>query len=129
MKIEREDLNILAELNWDDWEKLKSGKIVGNRYDGQNKLLIQTLSEANRHNLNLGFSPQGDYAEFNRYSMDIDVYVSPEDLKDVRISASVFNVPKDNLEIIPYVPFCEDMCIKIIYPGSLKKIDIPTFFE
>ena len=117
MKIDNEGMNIEVILEWEDWERLEKGATIGDRYDGENKLLIH-----------LSDSSKSQYAEFDRGTMDIDVYIPHEVLKDTRISASRFSEDMGNLKIAPNSDFCEDMNIRISYPGSLKVVDVMSHY-
>ena len=117
MDMRHEGSGIEADLNWDDWGILTKGGEIGTRYDGENKLLIR-MSENGK-----------SYAEFDRRIMDIFVYVSERVLRDVRCPYSVFNLELGNLNIFPTLDSCEDMDLRIYYPGSLKVLDVPCFCE
>ena len=123
--------NIEVILNWEDWERLESGISIGNRYDGENKLLIHRTHQFNPNDYEsrtISFQ-QREYAKFDRRTMDIDVYIPHGVLRDARVSASKFSKKLGNLKIIPDSEFRKDMKIRVLYPGSLKVIDIPAYYE
>jgi hypothetical protein len=72
---------------------------------------------------------QREYAKFDRTTSDIDVYIPQGVLRDARVSASRFSAKLGNLEIIPESGFCENMEIKVSYPGSLGVFDMSRFWE
>ncbi len=132
MRIERKRPNIEVILNWENWERLERGETIGDRYDGENKLLIHRIypfDPNDDYDSRLKSLQQQEYAEFDRRTMDIDVYIPHGVLRDIRISASKFNTKIGNLRIIPNPDFCENMSIRVLYPGSLKVIDILTYCE
>jgi hypothetical protein len=136
MRIERkeplkEPFNIEVILSWEDWERLDRGETIEGRYDSENKLLIHRIYpfDPTDSYSRLNSLQQQEYAEFNRVSGDIDIYIPHGVLRDVRISASRFNKKIGNLRITPNSDFCEGMDIRVSYPGSLKVVDIPRFYE
>jgi len=132
MRIKRaEPLNIEAILDWQDFERLEQGNVIGDRYDAENKLLIQMSYPFNPHDSE---SRQKSFqkkesAEFNRTTMDIEVFIPQGVLRDARVVASNFSEKLGNLKITPSSEYCAGMKIRVVYPGSLKVIDIPDFYE
>ncbi|MEK6945184.1 MAG: hypothetical protein AABW63_00115 [Nanoarchaeota archaeon] len=130
MIINKNGFNIEAILRWEDWQRLESGEDIGDRYDGDNKLIVHRIIpiDSNSTSSRLEFI-SSQYAEFNLVSSDIHVYIPHGVLKDVRISASIFDSTKGNLRIIPPENFGGEMSVKILYPGSLKFVDVSQYFE
>ncbi|MBS3081049.1 hypothetical protein J4221_06245 [Candidatus Pacearchaeota archaeon] len=132
MRIEQKrPFNIEVIISWEDWERLEKGETIGDRYDGENKLLVHRTHPFNSgdYESKIKSFQQKEYAEFDRTTMDIDVYIPHGVLRDVRVSASRFSERLGNLKIIPDSEFCENMEIKVLYPRSLKVLDIPAYCE
>src|SRR3989344_1917573 len=128
---QKERFNIEVIISWEDWERLERGETIGDRYNGENKLLVHRIHPFNPDDYESRMTSlqRIEYAELDRRTMDIDVYIPHGVLRDVRISASRFSERLGNLKIIPDSEFCENMGIKVSYPGSLKVLDIPAYYE
>jgi hypothetical protein len=128
MRIDKKGrLNIEVGLSWEDWGILERGGIIGGRYDAENKVLIHRTHpfDPNDYGSKLESLKQREYAELDRVTMDIEIYIPHGVLRDARISASRFNETIGNLVIIPKSEFCEGADIRVSYPGSLRVLDIP----
>ncbi len=118
-------------LSWQDWERLDKGEVIGDRYDAENKLIIHMIHPCGHSWESRSASlKQREYAKLDRETQDIDIYVPQGVLRDSRISASRFSQGL-NFRIKPFAlgdPYA-DANIKLIYPGSLKVIDLTQIYE
>lgn len=134
MKIERaEPFKIKVALGWKDWERLDQGETIGDRYDGDNKLIIHRIYPCDPYNPESKSKSlrQREYAKMDRVTMDIEIYIPHGVLRDNRISASNFDKKLGNLEVNPesHGEPWDSMYIKVSYPGSFKAIDICSYWE
>ena len=119
-------------LSFNDLERLDRDETIGDRYNGQDKLLVHrvypcdSMVESRQASLK-----KREYAMLNRETMDIDIYVPHGVLRDARIVASHFSQALFNLQILPWEmgdPWT-DAHIRLEYPGSIKIIDINEFYS
>lgn len=132
MKITQlKQLQLEVILDFDDFKRLDRGEIIGDRYEAENKLIIHMIHPCGHSWESIqASSKKREYAELNRYTEDIDIYIPQGVLRDSRISASRF-IPGLNFQITPWElgdPFA-DAHIRMVYPGSLKIIDLSPTYE
>ena len=108
------EFNYQVDLTWDDWTRLQLGHQIGDRYDGVNKLLLEKTDLRS-------------HATFDRQSMDITAVLNEQGLGDVRIPYCEFSMDKGNLNIVPSPDSCEQLSIKITYPGSLRVVNVEEY--
>ncbi len=125
------DLRII--LSWQDFERLDQGNEIGDRYNGQDKVIIHRTYPIINNSIEsrLESLKQREYAIWNRETMDVDIFIPHGVLRDCRIFASNFNQGLGNLKINPWMlgePYASAH-IKIEYPISLKIIDLTPYYE
>ncbi|MEK6852932.1 MAG: hypothetical protein AABX59_03565 [Nanoarchaeota archaeon] len=131
MRIERisHDYDLIVTVNLEDLETLQSGRSIGERYNGQDKLLVHmTHPFDDTLESRLKSVQQKECAKIDRETMDIEVNVPQGVLRDARIHTSNFSQKLGNLEIVPLEPqgswSWSSAHIKLIYPSSVKIIYI-----
>lgn len=123
MQIECNEGTIDVRLNWQEWQRVDRGESIGDRYDGINKIVLQRKESSDANN-----GEQG-HAELSRETMDITAYIPLKALQDARISGYEYSTKKGNLIITPPFKTGQERTIRIAFPGSAQKIDIPSFYE
>jgi hypothetical protein len=105
-------------VNWEDYQILLEGKPVGTRYDGDNKVIIQTCYQFDKEEPGAFENSlrQEGYGEYNRTTSDIDLFIPAGVLRCSFIRAYRYLKDGGNIIVTPDDPMFNDINICVELP-------------
>jgi hypothetical protein len=121
MRIEQKrPWDLEATLTWEDLERLYRGGEVGNRYNGESKLLVRMshpIDPKEYGSLKQSYK-QREVAQLDRITMDLSVAVPEGVLRNSLVAASQFGKAQNNISIVPSAgeAYLKDLRLRLVYP-------------